>query len=232
MLGPGGGGSFEALLGLVELVEHPLRRVVEFGFALGQRFSRFTRGDLGFAEGRAQLDRALVLRDGDLEDARAGVAAGAVIAAAAATLALAATGVARRTASLRAAASLGAAVAGCCGVARRAIGGAGRALDAATSAAATRSGSGRRAGGRALAVAAAGAVVLPLGAGVGRRGSLAVGGGLGRLLVARPVGAATASAAAAPGSFRWFVHGFSLSGWGGGCYHGGKLEVGSGRLGI
>jgi len=218
VLGPGGGGRFEALLGFVQLVEHPLRLVVEFGFALGQRFSRFARGDLGFAEGGAQLDRALVLRDGDLEDARTGVATGAVVTAAAATLALAAAGVALRAASLRAAASLGAAVAGRGRVARRAIGGAGRALGAAATTTGRRAG--RGAGGRALAVASAATVVLAGRAGVGLRGGLAFGSRLRRLLIGWLVGAATASAAAAPGPFRWFVHALSLSVWGGGCYLG------------
>jgi hypothetical protein len=64
MFGPGGGGFFEGALGLLVLLEHPLRLVAEFVLALGERLPSVAEGDLRFLELRAELDGALILGDG------------------------------------------------------------------------------------------------------------------------------------------------------------------------
>ena len=149
VLRPCGRRLGEAQLGSRELFGHPLGLVAELRFAFVERLSGVADRDLGLLEERTQFDRAFVLGDGRLIDARASIAISRLAIAAAIAL--------RGAVALWRAITLRAAVArATAGVGRRALSGAGRAMCAGCAAGRA----GRRAGGCVAAVAAAGALAV------------------------------------------------------------------------
>ena len=84
MLCPDVGRFGKALFSGGELFEQPVRFVAALGFPLDEHLARVADRHLAFLEGGAEFNRALVLRDGLLEDARAAIARAAIIPAASA----------------------------------------------------------------------------------------------------------------------------------------------------